>query len=390
MLFNEHWFDQKGQLIGVGAYRLEKFEAGRRISFVRNPDYWGKGTHYQREIWDGRVKDPTAKLVAFKNGEFDFGGLTPQQFKSDVIDHNEKRFAAYDPDDAKAGRAGELGWEKVVRKVCYYIGWNMRGPLFGDQRVRHAMSHAFPRERILREVYFNLGRPLTSVVHPDQPEYNDDLQPWPFDLSRAEQLLTEAGWSDSDGDGVIDRQIDDEQIDFRFEMLAYADSPENSRMLAIFTQQLQQLGIAMSVKELQWPDLVERMQNLDFAAYTGGWRMGGELDFYQLWHSSHANDQGTSNMPGVQSADADELIMAMRASFDTEERADIARKFQRLIYNMQPYTFIRSGESVSTWHNVAAEGQLSHGVEIALDTFHPFVGLGDKTPLWFSQETMTK
>ena len=103
-------------------------------------------------------------------------------------------------------------------------------------------------------------------------------------------------------------------------------------MLSIYGQLLSELGIKMTVKELEWADLIERFQNLDFTAYVGGWRMGGDVDFFQLWHSSHANDPKTSNMPGFQDAEGDKLIMAMRKVSIPLERTKIARKFQALIH----------------------------------------------------------
>jgi len=105
--FNKHWFDELHQSVGVGPYSLDKWEPDNAMIFRRNPAYWGKTYHFDTFTWDGQVKDPAAQLVAFQNGQVGAHGLTPQQFQSDIIDHHEPRFAAYDPNNPKAGRAGE-------------------------------------------------------------------------------------------------------------------------------------------------------------------------------------------------------------------------------------------------------------------------------------------
>ena len=84
----------------------------------------------------------------------------------------------------KPHRTGILGWEKTKVLAYNYVGWNMRRPLFKDAKVRRAMGHVFPRQRLIDEVYSNLGKPINSNVHPDTPYANLNLPEISFDLQK--------------------------------------------------------------------------------------------------------------------------------------------------------------------------------------------------------------
>jgi len=244
--------------------------------------------------------------------------------------------------------------------------------MFSDRRVRQALSHAFPKHRVIDEVFFGLGQPQVGNVHPDSDYYHEGLQDqdYDYDLNRAQELLFEAGWEDSNGDGLLDKMINGERHDFRFEIKYYANSPEWDRTLGIYQSQLRKLGIEMKTLPLEWKLLVRVYEDRDFDAVGGGWRMGYEVDFEQLWHSKFADEPRSSNHCGFRNPEADVLAEQLRETFDFEERKRIAREFQEIIHREQPYTFFKSSESVFAWQNRGP--QALGGVAEALDKLHPF------------------
>jgi peptide/nickel transport system substrate-binding protein len=373
--FNKHWFDDLRGVVGVGGFIFEGYEPDKVMRFRRNPDYWGAPLHFDTLEMNLEVKKDDAQLIAFKNGQVHYHGLSPLKYKSEILDHNEPRFAALDPVNLKAGRAGELGWERVKQLRFYYIGWNIRRPLFADKRVRHAMSHAFPKERILNEVFFGLGQPVLSDVHPDNQHANQELKPYVFDLERAKTLLGEAGWKDSDGDGILDRQVDGQSMPFKFTVKYYADSPEWDNTLLIFKNELRRIGVELDPKPFQWKELVRVYEDKDFDAVVGAWRGDWDIDFYQLWHSTQADVQGGSNHCGLKNARVDELADKMRLTFDTAERVAIAKEIQAIIHDEQPYTFFYSGEGIFIWQNRGkpAKEMYLRGVTEAFDELNPLV-----------------
>lgn len=379
VVFNKHWFDDLRGVCGVGAYQLERFEPDRIIAFRRNPDYWGAGLHFDRLEWLLDIKRPDPQLVAFKNGQVHASGLTPLQYKSEVLDGAEPRFAPANAADPQAGRGGELGWERVKGMSFRYLGWNMRRPLFADQRVRQAMSLALPKERIIREVFFGLGTPVLSDVLPDSEYGNRDLVPYPFDPARARALLAAAGWSDGDGDGILDRVIDGRRIPFRFVMKYIANSPETDNMLAVYRNELKAIGIDMEARPLEWKELLRVFEDRDFDGIVGGWQMSWDIDYFQLWHSSQVDLPRSSNHCGFADAEVDALADRLRTTFVPVERIAIVRRIQAILHERQPYTFLWSGVGIFTWQNrppagaVVEPGRWLAGVADGLDRLHPLV-----------------
>lgn len=383
--FNQHWFDEFKTAIGVGAYRIETYEPDKVLRFALNPDYWGTPFHFDAIEWNLAVKKPDPMLIAFKNGQVHYHGLSPLQYKSEILDHNEPRFARPDPADPKAGRTGELGWEKIKRLAFRYLGWNMRRPPFDDKRVRQAMSHAFPKDRILKEVFFGLGQPVLGDVHPDMDSCNRDLKPYAFDLVKAKALLAEAGWSDTDGDGVLDKVVDGQKRPLRFAIKYSANMPEWDNTLMIFQGTLRSIGVEMELKSFEWKELMRAYEDKDFEAVVGGWQMSFELDFYQLWHSSQAEVQGGSNHCGFRNPRVDALAEELRTTFVPAERIRIAKEIQAIIHEEQPYTFFFAAEAIAVWqnHGDAARKELwLDGVGDGFDHSNPLVRSIQRAPLW--------
>ncbi len=377
VLFNKHWFDAERGVCGVGPFMLSEFVPDKVMRFRRNPDYWTTPPQHNEGIeWNLEVRKDDAQLVAYKNGQASSYVLQPLTFKSEIIDHKESRFAAIDPAKPHAGRSGELGWEKTKRFAFSYIGWNCRRPLFSDQRVRQAMSYAFPKERLIRDVFMGLGTPILSDVHPDNANYNHALKPYTFDPAKAAALLAEAGWKDSDGDGLLDKQINGTKVDFRFEVRYYANSPEWDNSLAIYRSTLKPLGIELTPKPYEWKELIRVYEDRDFDAVVGTWGMDWDTDFYQLWNSTQIDTPNGSNHCGFANPRVDQLSVELRETFEADKRATIINEVQAIIHEAQPYTFFLSPELVFTWQNKAPPGstvkdRYLDGVIKGLDTLNP-------------------
>jgi ABC-type transport system substrate-binding protein len=386
--FNQHWFDDLKTTIGVGPYQLAEFKPDQYMKFTVNPHYWGCTYHFDTLEWNLAVKRPDPQLVAFANGQVHDHVLTPLQYKSEILDRHDPRFAAADPANPKAGRTGEFGWERVKIQAFSYFGWNMRRPPFDDKRVRQAMSYAFPKERVLREIYFGLCEGVNSDVNPDSQYYNKELNPYSFDLAHAAALLDEAGWRDTDGDGIRDRVIDGKKQALHVTIKYIANRPDWDNTLQIYRQALRQIGVELDPQPYEWKELIRVFEDKDFEAVVSGWHTGLNIDFYQLWHSSQADAQGGSNFCGFKNARVDELAIKLRETFDTGERIRIAKEIQSIINEEQPYTFFRTGgsqsvDSIFIWQNKGSADQKDRwldGVIEGLDTLHP---LFNRTPIFW-------
>jgi len=321
--FNKH--PNNRHPIGSGPYVFDSWETNQQVTFVRNENYWNKEKrpHIDRRVYKVIV-DNNAAFQVLERQELDVMGLTAEQW---------------------VNRAGRPEFEAKFNKHTYwapsgyigshsYIAWNMRKPQFKDKRVRRAMTMLLDRQLILEEIFYGLGKVVTGSAFSESPEYNRDIEPWPFEPEAAQRLLDDAGWTDSDNDGVRDK----DGSAFKFEFLMPAGSREVEQMATVYKEELERAGIEMTIRQLEWATFIENLTQRKFDAVTLSWAIPVDQDPYQVWHSSQT-EQG-SNYPGFKNAEVDRLLEEARHEFDREARNALYRRWHEILHEEQPYTFL--------------------------------------------------
>ena len=157
-------------------------------------------------------------------------------------------------------------------------------------------------------------------------------------------LLDDAGWRDSDGDGLRDRTVDGKKLDLDFTLLLFAASPEWDAVASVYQQALAELGVRMRPVTLDWSAMLKRLDERDFDAHAGVWVLSWDVDPYPIWHSREADLPKSLNRIGFRNARADELIDAIRQARDEPARIELCHAFHALLHQEQPYTFIYQRE----------------------------------------------
>lgn len=316
-------------LIGSGPYIFEKWETGQFVYFKRNPNYWNKdgqfGMAYPEKLVIRVIQDQSAAVVAAKNKEIDLMYVVkPADFVKELANPEQYNLKKADPHEP----------------VFSYIGWNMKSPLFSDKKVRLALSYAVDRSIIIDRIHFGLAVPIQSPVYfEDDKHFNPDLPEIPFDLEKSKQLLKEAGWEDSNGDGILDKVVDGNRIDFKFYFLSNTNVARRQALLVI-TDALKKIGIISDVQDLEWSVFLQKLKKHEFDAFMGAWVITDyPPDEYQLFHSSQMKSEG-SNYVSYSNPEADKLMEDYRIEFDENKRAEMIKKLQKIFYDDQVYTFL--------------------------------------------------
>lgn len=337
--FNTHWYNDKA--IGCGMYRFIEWKPGVHIRLQRNPEYFGRPAHVDDMVLH-IIRDPDQALMRLKVRELDAVGLTPTQYRNEIVEAK--------PESPFHAQARKISHDLFLDFGFYYIGWNLDRPLFADKRVRRALTHVFPKEDILQHTYQGLGELTSSPFFLKSPATDPAIKPWPHDLDEARKLLAEAGWKDSDGDGVLDRMWNGTRQDFQFQLLLYANSNEYRDLGNIYKEELLKVGIRMTPLAVDWSLMQKQMEDKEFDAYTGGWGLAWDEDPYQIWHSSQADVPKGSNRIGFRNKEVDQLIEKLRVTFDRQERTAMLRRIHAIIHEEQPYTFFYTPKRVFAWH----------------------------------------
>ncbi|MCG3174707.1 MAG: Oligopeptide-binding protein AppA [Myxococcota bacterium] len=326
--------------VGTGPFRFKEWITGDRIVIERNDDYWGEKSFLDKIVYRVAPDNNTA-LQMLKNGQLDWFVFEPDQWKQE-----EARFRS-DPDFQVL----------VYSAPAYsYIPWNMRKPPFNDRRVRVAMSHAINMDAIVTQLYHGFARRLHSSSLPGSDEYDNGLKLIPHDPVRAAALLEEAGWKDTNGDGVRDKEVEVEEEgrktlqrkDFAVEFLIPSGLQISQRVAELVRGDLEKVGVKAEVRKYEWATFIKKMQSHEFDAAMLGWRLSEESDPYQIWHSSQA--ETGSNYPGYMDPEADRLCESVRVTLDPLDRASQIRRLGYLVWRDQPYTFILQRKAVAVIH----------------------------------------
>ena len=342
--------------LGSGSYKFSSWKTGREIELVRDPNYWGTGKEGLDQARVDRLKfrivnNMDAALTRLKSGSLDYMEvLQPVQVvrgtSSDRFNREFQKYEYYAP-------------------TYTYIGWNNNHPIFSDKRVRQAMTYLTDRKQIVDSVLFGLGEVVDSHIYLFRPEYDKSLVSYPFDPKKAVALLHEAGWKDTDGDGILDKVIDGKKNPLRFEIKINSGNAVRKSVALVLLDELRKHGIAASVRELDWTIFLNDVKNHQFDAVVLGWSMStADPDAYQVWHSSQAANKG-SNAISYKNARVDEILERYRREFDAQKRIELYKEFQQILHDEQPYTFLHVRKTVSAVH------RRFQGVEVFPDGLRP-------------------
>jgi peptide/nickel transport system substrate-binding protein len=194
------------------------------------------------------------------------------------------------------------------------------------------MTLALDRERFASRALTGLGRPAIGTY---LPEAEPSLAPWPYDPREASRLLAEAGWKDSDGDGVLDRN----GVPFSFVLSLPAGYQDLLDRIAVWSQKsLSEIGVQMKIEKIEWRAFQDRRRKHQFQAAMANWTFTPICDQLEIYHSS-ARDSGL-NYGGFSDAEVDRLLEEGRRTFDPARRAEIYRRLRGRIHELEPISFL--------------------------------------------------
>lgn len=306
---------------GSGPYLFEKWDVGSEVVLRRNENYWGRKPKLKKVIYKF-IPNNIASLQALRSHQVDMIIPSLEQFADLLTDEDfRKEFNCVSY------------WNPGA--PFYYIGWNQNTPFFSDRRIRLAMTHIVNRSQIVSQLLKGQATTITGPFYVKGNQNDPDIKPWPYDLQKARTLLDEAGWIDTDGDGVRDKN----GIPFRFKFMYSSQTVTSQRIAKLLKDEAAKVGIDVIPDPYEWSVIMGRLTDRKFEAMIMGW--GGDIveDFYQIFHSSQIENRG-SNYVAFRNDQADTIIEQIRLSMDEIYRDRLSRQLHRILHDQQPYTFL--------------------------------------------------
>jgi peptide/nickel transport system substrate-binding protein len=322
--------------MGTGPYIVNDWKRTDRVELTRNPNYWKKDElPYLDKIIFKFIPDSVTAYQALKAGEIDFyWNITPPQFFEDF-------------EQESGGTKSKYVKASWFSPGFGYIGWNALRPQFQDRRVRIALKLlCLDVEEWIKIKLHGEGVQIAGSQYFFGPAYDHTLAPLAHDKTTALDLLAEAGWLDTDNDGVLDK----DGKKFEFEFLLPPGNPSAKEQAELIQEKLKAAGITMSVEYLEWASFIDKVKAKDYDVVRLGWSQPLESDPYQIWHSSQAGaDKRGSNHVSFADPLADKLIEMIRTTLDEEKRKRIHWSFQRIIDREQPYLFLYTSKDFGVY-----------------------------------------
>lgn len=311
-------FGKNRAVIGSGPYVLKSRQPGRSILLARRDDYW-RAKPRIAEILFRILPDDAVTWKALESGQIDVGRIT-----------NDTWFRV--KDDPKIQE--KLAFHNVWLFAYNAVAWNLGDPLFADARARRALAMAFDRNAVIEQLYHGQARAVTGPFVPDTWAANPKVTPVEHNLKGAAAILSSAGWRDTNGDAVLDR----DGRDFAFTMLIVAGNKPSADHAQIFQDSLRRLGVKMEVRPVDGAAYGEQVFARNFQAAYVAWVNDPDPNPRSLFHSKALPPDGM-NVVGYNNPKADELIERGERELDPTRRQELYQHLHEVIASDQPYLF---------------------------------------------------
>jgi len=295
----DFWF----QPVGNGPYRFVRYVPETLIEFEASPDYYGPQPRIERVIVKFVGKAELTELLA---GTADIVEGNPSQIS---LIENDPRFRVY----------------REIRPAARAIYWKNDHPVFLDPEVRRALTLAIDRPQLARVLHLPPDIPITDGPLTLRQLYRGEhAAPLPYDPDAARRLLRAAGWTDADGDDLLER----DGREFRF--TASVRPGNGLEELAVYVQDyLRRVGVQMEIEILEGAVIWEKQFSGDFEAL---------FTIQQNGVHAHVRDFGRGNNTGYESQEGFELIDQMAATADPDERDRLHLELATLFRQELPVT----------------------------------------------------
>nr|WP_283244265.1 glutathione ABC transporter substrate-binding protein [Wansuia hejianensis] len=310
--------DYHSKPVGTGPFKFVSHESGDRVTLERFDDYYGDRAKVQKLIFRN-IPEGTNRTIGLQTGEIDI---------------------AYDiePIDVKTVKGDKkLSLVEGPSLSTAYIGFNTKKAPFDNVKVRQALNYAINVEEIIEVALEGGGTKATGPINDEVFGYNKSLTGYEYNPEKAKELLKEAGFENG------------------FKTTIWTnDNPVRVTIAEIVQGQLKEIGIQVTVEQVEWGAYLERTAKGEHDMFILGWvTVTGDADYglYALFHSTQHGEAG--NRTFYTNNEVDKLLEKGRVSTDDSERINAYHKAQDMIVEEAPQLFLYfDTQKVGTQKNV--------------------------------------
>ena len=300
---------------GTGPFKFEEMTPLETLDVVRNEHYWGDGPKLEK-LTIKTIFDASTRVMALEAGEVDLIHGVPLSEVSSLESNPDIQV-----------------FEKEVPRTSI-LKVNANNAPLSDVRVRKAINYAINKEDIVEYIYEGIGEPAKGFVSPViYWSADDELDGYPYNPAKAEGLLADAGWSDTDGDGYLDKDGKTLKVELIYVPEGMGFPPHYAIMAEVIQDQVKDVGIEIKLKPMEpmmyWIILMTGKFDL-LIDFWSAWDGDGSHLLSDQFHSEGGLSMGL-NMTEEHQALVDELIDVALATSDPDIIEENYREVQKIV-----------------------------------------------------------
>lgn len=315
--------------VGNGPFTFVSRSPGQNWVFHANPRHPRElgGRPYLDRLMIRVIPEATTRMAELLNG---------------IVDY----YVSVTPDQAtRVEQSGRARLETFRNRSYVLVAWNQKREMFKDVRVRQALSMAINKQAIIDGILKGYGEIAHSSI-PNIYWQSDSTagRELSYNPERARQLLAEAGWTDRNGDGIVE---DAQGRPFRFQLKTNTGNRERADMTEVIQSELRKVGVDAQPTLVEFNTLISQLNDVEsrpIDAAVMGWVSEFKIDDENLFSCERMDEP----YQWVQYCNprTTELLKQLPLIVDREQARPLWAEYQRLIAHDQPYTFLYFQERI--------------------------------------------
>jgi peptide/nickel transport system substrate-binding protein len=334
--------------VGCGPFKLAGYVPNAWYKFEAFDDYW-HGKPYVDVVIRPIITSGDAELLALKRGDVDIftGFLAPEAIPGLLSDESIDIHLYNSP-------------------YMYHWGMNNYKWPFSVKEFRLACAHAIDKQEIVDTLLLGYGIPGTCDVL--APFYDFWFNPnvpvtYYHDTDRANEILDDLGWVDTDDDGVREGTGDHAGEPLAFDIAPPIYDPVRCRAAELLSEWFSQIGVDATVVYMEWATLWGKItQPMDSPTKIDSWILGSSQSADPSWMHTrlHSDNIPNPNYYGFINAEYDELALLQGTQFDSSERQESIWRIQEILAEEVPLVVLYFRQSPSVYRTDKLTGWIMH------------------------------
>ena len=314
--------DKLLQPVGSGPYKFVHFKQGQEVKFEKNPDYWKGEPKIPYVVM--KVTNAQTLLQELMAGTVDIDrvGATPENIEP-------------------LKQAGFLNMDLYMQNGYGYMGMNFGSDKVKDPKVRQALVYGLNRQGFMDSYYQGYGQVYNSHILPTSWAYNPDVPKYEYNPDKANELLDEAGWKDTNGNGVRDK----DGVELELQWLTYTDSKYVDSLIPIVQQSWEQIGVKVTPELMEFGTMLDKVDKREYDIFNAAWSLSIDPDPSELFTIAQDVPGGFNNV-GWRNEEADKLLKEGKSTIDQEARKKAYYEWQLKFSEDLPYILLGNAQEM--------------------------------------------